>query len=339
MYKACEKYREKIASDNRTFTVKITFGLSTVLTDSTIQNITLDEIVNPSDAITMGSTCSNKVTINLIAPPTDIDYNDAWFTVDVGLLIGERPTTYEWIPLGKFYGTEAQTSNDFKNLTLTAFDGFCKMNGKYNAAVSESTTLQAVYDDLKTQLLSECGITLKDAILPEYTLSFPYLDITFKQAIGYVAGCLGGFARFDRLGSLEICWYQDGIYEIPRRMQYMGGFKRTTDKVLTITSLSTGTVDNPIIKGEGTNGTNISFENPYITDAMAEDIFTSVKQLSYTPSEVKWRGDPAIQAGDIVTVFDKNDIAHNVLVMSQSVKIGGGCNATILCYGTYKLYT
>jgi hypothetical protein len=67
---------------------------------------------------------------------------------------------------------------------------------------------------------------------------------------------------------------------------------------------------------------------------MAEAVFTSVNQLSYTPCEVKWRGDPAVQAGDIVTVFDKNDIAHNVLVMSQSVKIGGGCNATIICNGT-----
>ncbi len=334
MYLVSEKYAEKIASDNRNFLVRITFGSSTVLTDSTIQNITLDEIVNSGDSLTMGCACSNKVTINLIAPPTDIDYNDASFTVDVALLIGERPTTYEWIPLGKFYGTEAETSNNFKNLKLTAYDGFSKMNGKYSATVGDKTTLQAVYDDLKTQLLSECGITLKSAILPEYTLPFPYLDITFKQAIGYVAGCLGGFARFDRQGALEICWYQDNTYEIPRRMQYMGGFKRTTDKVLTITSLSTGTVDNPIVKGEGTNGTNISFENPYITDAMAEDIFTSVKQLSYTPSEVKWRGDPAIQAGDIVTVFDKNDIAHNVLIMSQSIKIGGGCNATILCYGT-----
>ena len=321
MYFVSEKYAEKIISDKRNFTVKITFGSSTVLTDTTIQNITLDEIVNPSDALTMGCACSHKVTINLICPPTDIVYNDATFTVEAALLIGERPTTYEWIPLGKFYGAEAETTNDFKNLKLTAYDGFSKMNGKYIATVGEETTLQAVYDDLKSQLLSECGIILKDAILPEYTLTFPYLDITFKQAIGYVAGCLGAFARFDRLGELELCWYQDSTYEIPRTMQYMGGFKRTTDKVLTITSLSTGTVDNPIVKGEGTNGTNINFENPYITDTMAEDIFTTVKQLSYTPCEVKWRGDLAVQAGDIVTVFDKNDLAHNVLVMSQTIKI------------------
>lgn len=334
MYSVSEKYAEKIISDQRTFSLRITFGSSTVLTGTTIQNITLEEIVNSGDALTIGSACSNKVTVNLIAPPTDIDYNDASFTVDAALLLGERPTTYEWIPLGKFYGAEAETSNDFKNLKLTAYDGFCKMNGKYNASVSEETTLQAVYDDLKTQLHANCGITLKEATLPEYTLTFPFLDITFKQAIGYVAGCLGGFARFDRFGELEICWYQDSTYEIPRRMQYMGGFKRTTDKVLTITSLSTGTGDNPIVKGEGTNGTNINFENPYITDAMADDIFESVKQLSYTPCEVKWRGNPAIQSGDIVTVFDKNDLPHNVLVMSQTIKIGGGCNATILCNGS-----
>lgn len=333
MYSVSQQYAEKIESDNRTFAVRITFGSSTVLTGATIQNIALDEIVNSTDALTLGSACSHKVTVNLINPPTNIDYNDAAFSVDVGLMIEERPVTYEWIPMGKFYACEAETTNDFQNLKLTAYDGFCKMSGKYHATVNEQTTLQAVYDDLKTQLFAQCGVTLKAATLPSYSLTFPYLDVTFQQAIGYVAGCLGGFARFDRLGQLELVWYEDTTYEISRRMQYMGGFKRTTDKILTITSVSTGTKDNTIVKGVGVNGTNINFENPYITDAMATAIYNKVNQFSYTPCEVKWRGNPALQAGDIVTVFDKSDVPHTVLVMSQSIKVGGGCNATIICKG------
>jgi hypothetical protein len=236
--------------------------------------------------------------------------------------------------LGVFYGAEPETNNDFKNLKLTAFDGFCKMTDKYNATVPTETTLQAVYDDLKAQLLANCGIILKDRVLPEYTIpNFPYLDITYTQAIGYVAGCLGGNARFDRNGELGIVWFDDNVTEISRQMQYMNGFARTTDKTLTVTSIATGTKENLIIKGEGANGTQISFENPYITEEMADDIFKSVNNLNYTPCTVKWRGNPAIQAGDVVQVLDKNGISHNVLVMSQSLKVGGGCNATIECKG------
>lgn len=335
MYATSESYNEKIKSDNRTFAIRLTFGSSTELTGTTIQNITLDEIINSTDVLTMGCACSNKVTINLITPPTTIAYDGADFTAEVGLLINDRPITYEWIPLGKFYGAEAETNNDFKNLKLTAYDGFSKMTGTYNATVETETTLQAVYNDLKTQLYENCGVVLKERTLPEYAISnFPYLEnITYIQAIGYVAGCLGGMARFDRLGELEIVWYEDNGQTIDRSQQYMGGFKRTTEKPLTITSISTGTQENPIVRGAGVSGANINFENPYITDVMADDIYNKINNLTYTPCQIKWRGNPAIQAGDIVKAFDKDDNVHTVLVMGQSVKIGGGCNTTIECKG------
>jgi hypothetical protein len=207
------------------------------------------------------------------------------------------------------------------------------MSGKYNAKVPAETTLQAVYDDLRVQLLSDCGITLVERTLPAYSMKFPYLDVTYTQAVAYVAGCLGEVARFNRNGELEMTWYTDGELTIGRNLQYMNGFKRTTDRPLIITSLKTGTQDAPIVRGEGANGTAISFENPYITDAMADDIYAKVSGLTYTPSQVKWRGNPAVQCGDIVQVLDKDNVPHTVFVMSQSVRIGGGCNTTIECKG------
>ena len=136
MYPVSESFVSKINADDRFFSVRLTFGSSTILTGTVIQNIALDEIVNSADTLTMGCACSNKITINLIDAPTDIAYNGASFKAEAGLLISDRPETYEWIPLGIFHGADAQTSNDFKNLRLTAYDGFCKMSGKYNASVS-----------------------------------------------------------------------------------------------------------------------------------------------------------------------------------------------------------
>ena len=329
-----ENYAKRIISNDRTFAIRLKFGSSTVLTGTTIQDITLDEIINSTDVLTMGCACSNKITINLINPPTDIAYDGADFTAEVGLVISDRPIDHEWIPLGKFYGADAETNNDFKNLKLTAYDGFSKMTGKYNARVDSETTLQEVYDDLKNQLKANCGIVLKERILPEYPINnFPYLDITYIQAIGYVAGCLGENARFDRAGELEIVWYEDSGVTIDRSQQYMNGFKRTTEKALIITSIATGTKDVPIVRGSGSNGTEINFENPYITEAMADAIYKKVNNLEYTPCQVKWRGNPAIQSGDIVTAFDKDGVNHTVLVMSRSLKVSGGCTDTFECKG------
>ena len=334
MYSVNETYAKKIVADNRAFAVRLTFGSSTVLTGATIQNITLDEIINSTDVLTMGCACSNKITVNLINPPLDISYNGVGFTAEVGLLVNDRPETYEWVSLGKFYGADAATNNDFKNLTLTAYDGFFKMTDKYNARVTGATTLQAVYNDLRNQLNENCGITLKSRTLPSFSIpDFPHLDITYAQAIGYVAGCLGENARFDRNGELELTWYADNGLIIDRSQQYMGGFKRTTDKPLTVTSISTGTQDNPIVRGGGVNGIGLNFENPYMTSAMADAIYDKVNGFTYTPCTLKWRGNPAVQAGDMLQTLDKDRIPHNVLVMNQNLKIGGGCNASIECKG------
>ena len=338
MYSVSEEYAKKIISDDRSFSLKITFNSSTELTGTTIQDITLEEIVNSGDSLTMGCACSNKITVNLINPPTNIDYDGATFTAEVGLLLNDRPIDYEYVPLGKFYTAIPETSNDFKNLKITAYDGFCKMTDKYNATVDSNTTLQDIYDDLKEQLYEKYGIVLKARVLPEYVIeNFPYLDITYTQAIGYVAGCLGEFARFDRNGELEMAWYTDNDLNIDRSLQYMNGFKRTSNNSLTIASISTGTTENPIIVGEGANGTVVTFENPYITTEMANAIFEKVNGFTYAPSQVKWRGNPAMQAGDIVKVYDKDNIPYNLLAMSQSIKIGGGCNSTIDCKGTNEV--
>ncbi len=336
MYSTSDSFKSIIKSDKRTFALRVTLNSSTELTGTTIQDVTLDEVINSAETLTMGCACSNKVTINLINPPTDIDYENMTIKVEVGLLIEDRPITYEWIPLGVFYNPTPETNNDFKNLKLTAFDGFSKMSGNYSATVGSTTTLQALYDDIKGQLYSKFGVVLKERVCPNYTITdFPYIEnITYIQAVGYLAGCLGGMARFDRLGELEIVWYENFGEQIDRSMQYMNGFVRKLGKDLTVTSISTGTKDNPIVLGNGANGLNVNFENPYITTAMATDIFNKVQNLVYTPSQVKWRGNPAIQTGDIVSVLDKDGIEHTVLVMGRVLKIGGGLNDTIECKGT-----
>lgn len=333
MYLVSEEFSNQIIADNREFSVKLTFNSSTELTGTTIQSIAVDEIVNSADVLTIGCACSNKITVNLIDAPRDIDYENSFFVAEIGLKLGEMPTVYEYVKLGKFYVADAETTNDFKNLTLTAYDGFSKMVGNYIPRVSE-TTLQGLYDDLKAQLLDEFGIVLKNKVCPDYDMTVPNIEnLTYQQAIGYLAGCLGGFARFDRYGELEITTYTETSTMIDRTLQYMNGFKRLTEKQLAITSISTGTKDNTIVRGDGANGTVINFENPYITDTMADSVYADFNNLVYTPCQVKWRGNPSVQAGDIVNVFDKDGNAHRVLVMSQSIKIGGGLNATIDCKG------
>lgn len=335
MLTVSENFAKKIISDDRAFTVKVVVDSSYELTGATIQSVSLDEIVNSTDTLTFGCACSNKVAINLINPPTNINYDNTYIEPYVGIKVSDIPLVYESIPLGKFYATEVETANDYKNLRITAYDGFCKMTDKYtkSSAIVGITKIQAIYDDIRTQLASKCGVVLKPMVCPDLDIEWKDLDMTFTQAVGYLAGCLGGFARFDRDGLLEIVWYTNTSVEIKRNLQYMNGFQKTTDKPLTITSIVTGTQDDTISRGGGVNGTEINFENPFMTSAMADALWAKVNNVTYTPCKVKWRGNPAVQAGDIVSVIDKNGAAHTVFVMSQQIVVGGGLNSTIECKG------
>ena len=341
MYTISDAFKNRIASNTREFDIRVTFiTTSAELTGTTIQDITLEESLTSSNVLGMGCACSNKITINLIDPP-NIDYDGARFEAKVGLKLEDG--TFEYVSLGKYYATEAETSNDFRTLKIVAYDGFSQMAGKYVPSKTINT-LQDLYDDLQAQLASECSITLKNykpihlSNLSSYTFEgFSYVEnATYRENVAYLAGCLGGNARFDRNGELEIVWYSDTDITVSQELQYMGGMKRTTDKALTITSLSTGTTDNPIVFGDGVNGTAIKYENPYITTAMANDIYNKVNGYSYIPCEVKWRGNPALQAGDIVQVVDKNEVNYVTYVMEQTLKVSGGCSQTIYSKGSSK---
>lgn len=77
----------------------------------------------------------------------------------------------------------------------------------------------------------------------------------------------------------------------------------------------------------------ITYTNPLIYEKMVEPISELVQGITYTPAKLKHRGNPALQAGDIVTALDENGTAHTILIMQQTMTFGGGMNSEISCPG------
>jgi hypothetical protein len=125
-------------------------------------------------------------------------------------------------------------------------------------------------------------------------------------------------------------WYEDHKYTITRKLQYLGGLKRLTDVPFTVQSISSGASDNVLVAG---NGVGISFDNPFMTQEILDNIFARVGTFSYVPLQAKWRGDPAVEAGDIVSVEDAHGTTHTVYVMEQKLRISGGLYSEIKCFG------
>ena len=82
-----------------------------------------------------------------------------------------------------------------------------------------------------------------------------------------------------------------------------------------------------------TDPVTLSYTNPLIYEKMVPAISGIVQGITYTPAKVKHRGNPAFQAGDIISVPDGDGVYHNVLIMQQTLTFGGGMNSTISCPG------
>lgn len=330
----------------------------TQLTGDNLIDLTVTEAVNASGGLSMGATISSKLVMKIKTPASPLLISGvvkpevSCFGVD------------EWVPLGEFYINEAVSNDDFEtSFTITAYDAFSKTECPYVPRISMPNTAAEILKDIAThcgfsvsqipELLNEVMVSQEvSAINGEGTLIFPNganLDggtlvigdfvsapaeeskaYTCRQYIGYFAGLLGKNARFDRTGNLTFVWYTDSKRTIPRSLQYVGGCKRLTDRDYTVQSITSGSSGAELVAG---TGVGISFENPFMTQTILDDIFTNIGTISYTPLQLKWRGNPAIEAGDIVAVEDRSGNLCTVYVMEQTIRVSGGLYSEIKCYG------
>lgn len=369
MYSVSSNFNAAATANARQILVRA-YVNETLLTGDNLIDLTVTEAVNASGGLSIGTTISSKLTAKIKMPETPLLLTDSIIRPEVSFYGVD-----EWVPLGKFYVTDAVSDNDFNTtFTITAYDGFCKTEAPYVPKIPMPNTAQAILEDIATQCgflvegmtggdasglptvdengiltytdlptIDENGVLSFSApmkvfggiLTPEnggnYPLgTFDFLDLTHRQYIGYLAGLVGRNARFNRAGNLVFTWYTDFGWSIDRNSQYMGGFKRLTENDFALHSITSGTSDNMFTSG---SGVGISFENPFMTQAILDDIFDGLKDLSYTPAQVKWRGNPAVEAGDIIVAEDQNGIARQIYVMEQAIHVGGGLYSEIKCYG------
>jgi hypothetical protein len=367
MYSVSSNFNAAATANARQILVRA-YVNETLLTGDNLIDLTVTEAVNASGGLSIGTTISSKLTAKIKMPETPLLLTDSIIRPEVSFYGVD-----EWVPLGKFYITDAVSDNDFNTaFTITAYDGFCKTETPYVPKIPMPNTAQAILVDIAAQcgfsiegmtegetpdlpIIDENGILIysnlptvdENGVLRFRTpmkvvggvltnggnLSlgmFDLLELTMRQYIGYLAGLVGRNARFNRAGNLEFSWYTDFGYSISQSSQYMGGFKRLTENDFVLHSITSGTSDNMFTSG---SGVGISFENPFMTQAILDSVFYGLKDTSYTPAQIKWRGNPAVEAGDIIVAEDQNGIARQIYVMEQTIHVGGGLYSEIKCYG------
>lgn len=223
-----DKYTEAISSDHRNMPYRITLAGALVFDQTRVTTMTLDESVGGGTSVALGTANSSvlKFTLKDAEP---IDYDGMLVEAESGLELPDG--TVEYVPLGRFWVTEFSTSDDYKTVNFTCADGMYHMTSEYESELTYPTSIKSVVEEI----ISKSGIEFEEPLeWPDITVRCKPKTMTFRDAIGCVAGCFGCVARFNRSGKLEFVWYTDHGVVIPRELQYMNGMTKLNFKPIEV---------------------------------------------------------------------------------------------------------
>ena len=321
MHIVTDAFNAACSAPGREITSKVNFNGTTDLPASEIQEIVVTEQFGSSDGVTIGAAFSSSCKVTFYKQD-NLPLNGAYFIPSVGIMVGGEA---QYVQKGKYYIPSDGVEDSGKLwVTVTGYDRMAGLTEDYMPTITFPATPTQVLADVCKQ----ASVTPPAVTMPSIQIAAPYTG-TLRQQLGWLAGLIGCNAKFDATGNLVFCWYTDGGLTIDRGTQYMDGLTLTTDDAFTIHSLLTGTDSNPISVGAGKGITTI---NPYMTAEVAETVFAEINGKTMRPCTVKWRGNPAVEAGDIVSVTDSGKNALNVYVMEQSLHVKGGMYAETTCY-------
>lgn len=161
-----------------------------------------------------------------------------------------------------------------------------------------------------------------------------------REVLGYMAGVLGCNAVTDRKGNVTLKAFENSNFKISLEQQFMNGVSKVVAAPLSIDYITTGASSeendnsNIIIVGEGAFGFN--FENPFLSQAFSpnsqlavQNIYDKYKGMTLISCTVSYRGNPAVDCGDIVQIENPDGSYSNVFVLNQTLSVTGGFTENI----------
>lgn len=291
----------------------------------TLNNFKFQNIINPNNEITIGNTCASSVTFSIYMPTVSLENKE--ITIFEGVKVG---TEIKYIKLGIF--TVTKQTSDGEYTSYEAYDRMYKADMPYFSDMTFPSTDKAILNEICGKL----GISLAANIVTAHTISDKPQGYTYREIIGYMAMLQGCNAVINSDGNLELRWYKDSGYVLDGHKYYQQGVTFTTSKDFIIQKLtcnntkSGSTEQSEITSGDGATG--LSFANPFMTQAILDEVYKKIGGFTFRPLTVKFVGDYRLEVGDIITV-NKGGIDYKVPIMQITHECDGGLMDTVTSIG------
>ena len=259
----------------------------------------------PNTEFEFGGTVSKQFTCNLQNRNqrwNGTRFNNKVVTVSVGLEIAGG--TVEYIPCGSFYIN--YSGKPYSSIKIEAADKMLAAEKSYS---DTTLTYPATLLQIAQNVASKMGISLAGSFRnSSYTVATaPNKDeFTYRDIIGFVAACAGGFAHINRSNQLEIVTIidnQSNAYPIePNKTR----ISVATDDIVSISGLAYyGRKEHVLL---GTDTYPIVMKNNPLMDNMSDadrtallnGLYSLYDGFTYYPMDLEFVGDPCLDEGDFV---------------------------------------
>lgn len=344
MYPVTELYKEKIKENNRIFECLITIEHSEGTLNLTDKDIVLGSLIytessQAGEEFTIGGTVASDISFSIMNKPEykDINFMGARVFVNISLLIREgadahflqpsQPSKmpdfddlWEEVPLGRFNIDDVKRLRN--TIELKAVDNMINLDIPYSLSkLSYPATLYQICVNICN--IADVNVGTTNFPNQNYIVeNRPDDDLTLREVLGYVAELSGCFAKVNRHGALELKWYTPTGLEIGPMNRF--NFK-PSDDVVQIKGIMYSTEDTTYLAGSEDYAIDLT-DNPLLQgdyETVLPNIFNNIKDTIFTPYISDWQGNPAIQAGDLITQIDIDGKEYNTLVTKSVYKYRG----------------
>lgn len=351
MYPVTTGFQSKIKENTRVFKISIEIQYSSGTLTITDEDIVLGSVYYSESSqsgndFTIGGAVASTFEFELLRKPQHdlITFEGATVIPQIGLLISvgneilsetyflnaAQPSefqaeSYEYVPLGRFNIDEVNKQRN--TIQIKAIDNMVEFDKPYSLSnLSYPANLYQIY----LNACSVCDVQPGTVNFPNKNYvaqSRPEGDYTFRDIIGCVAELAGCFAKINRLGALEIKWYTPTGLTLGPANRF--DFKPREDLVQIKGIMATATDENgeevTYLTGTDDYAVDLS-DNPLLQgsyETVLPNIFNNVKDTIFTPYESRWQGNPALEAGDMLTQIDRDGNSFNTIVTYSSYKYRG----------------
>lgn len=246
---------------------------------------------------------------------------------------------YEYSSLGLFIvSDDIQMDRNNDETTIKAYDQMCLLEGTYTSKLTYPAKITSVIAEIANLAGVLLNTTDIGRLPVQVDLPSAITGQTYRNAIGMIAQFYAGFVTFDRDGKLTIRTIAEPDYTLDPSQYEQGGLTKNEApykiggiqcEVTTTATDSTGqsTETTNTLQVGATSGSQIKLTNSLMTMDRLTSIWQQLQSLTFYPFSLNWFGNPAIEAGDWLTLQDTKGNKFNVPNNGYTMTFDGSLSA------------